>query len=187
QKLLRFFGSAKNAWFATEKELTESGIGEKIATDVLSFKKSFSLEEYEEKLHKSNVTYFTLQDSGYPELLKKSNKPPHVLYKKGSLSFNKKDILVSVVGTRRITEYGKEVTALLVSDLVSAGCIIVSGLAMGVDAAAHRATIEKKGNTIAVLGSGVDICTPAFNTTLYTSILENGGAIVSENPLGRQP
>jgi DNA processing protein len=187
QKLLHFFGSAKKAWFAAEKELNESGIGEKISADVISFKESFSLEEYEGKLRKSKIEYFTLQDSNYPELLKQIKNPPIVLYKKGTLEFNGNDILVSVVGTRRVTNYGREVTELLVSDLAEAGCIIVSGLAMGVDALAHKATIDAKGKTIAVLGSGVDVCTPTFNIALYNSILENGGAIVSENPLGRLP
>lgn len=187
QKLLHFFGSAKSAWFASEKELGEAGIGEKIAASVVSFRKKFSLEEYEEQMEKSKVDFFTLQDEDYPELLKHIKNPPGVLYKKGTLRFNKNDILVSVVGTRRITEYGKEVTELLVSELVAAGCIIVSGLAMGVDAAAHKATIDAHGQTIAVLGNGVDVCTPTFNTALYNSILENGGAIISENPLGRLP
>lgn len=78
-------------------------------------------------------------------------------------------------------------TGLLVSDLAASGCVIVSGLAMGVDAAAHRATITAGGKTIAVLGSGADICTPAENASLYDKILESGGAVISENPLGMMP
>lgn len=187
QKLLRHFGSAKNAWNASLKELKETGIGEKISEDLIDFKKEFSLAEYEERLQNLQVTYYTLQDEDYPELLKSSNNPPTILYKKGAYSFNKKDILFSVVGTRRITEYGWEVTSMLVSELVAAGCVIVSGLAMGVDAAAAGAAIAAGGKTIAVLGSGVDLCTPAENIGLYDRILESGGAIVSENPLGMTP
>ena len=187
QLLLRYFGSAKRAWDASLGELKESGIGEKLAQDVENFKKKFVLEEYEERLHRLQVTFFTLQDVDYPTLLKKIKKPPVVLYKKGTYIFNENDNLVSVVGTRKITDYGKEVTGLLVSDLVQAGCVIVSGLAIGVDACAHRATISAGGKTIAVLGSGVDVCTPQENTSLYNQILESGGAIVSETPLGMMP
>ncbi|HSX09623.1 MAG TPA: DNA-processing protein DprA [Candidatus Saccharimonadales bacterium] len=187
QKLLHHFESAQIAWHATKEELCESGIGERVSEDLIVFRETFSIEEYEERMAKLGIEYFTLQDSTYPKLLKASNNPPIVLYKKGTLSFNDNDILISIVGTRRVTEYGREVTEFLVRDLVDAGCMIVSGLAMGVDAIAHSSTLAVGGKTIAVLGSGVDICTPAENTRLYNSILENGGAILSENPLGRMP
>ncbi len=186
-KLLRYFGSAKTAWDAPLKDLQASGIGGKMAEELWDFKKKFSLEEYEEQMRKLRVDYFILQDEEYPELLRYIKNPPTILYKKGTYIFNKNDALVSVVGTRRVTDYGKEVTELLVSDLVAAGCVIVSGLAMGVDAIAAQATITAGGKTIAVLGSGVDLCTPAENTRLYHQIIESGGAIVSENPLGMTP
>ena len=187
QKLLQHFGSAKNAWDAPFAALVESGIGEKISEDLIGHKKKFSLRKYETELQQLQVSYTTLQDEEYPVLLKQIKKPPIILYKKGTYSFNKNDILVSFVGTRKVTEYGRSVTELLVKDLVAAGCVIVSGLAVGIDAVAAQAAIASGGKTIAVLGSGVDLCTPAENTGLYTRILENGGAIVSENPLGMQP
>jgi DNA processing protein len=109
------------------------------------------------------------------------------MYKKGTYTFNKKDILVSVVGTRKVTDYGREVTELLVKELFAAGCVIVSGLAFGVDAVAAEAAITAGGKTIAVLGSGIDLCTPSENQRLYDKILANGGAIVSENHLGMTP
>ncbi len=138
-------------------------------------------------MRKARVEYLILQDNDYPMLLKHIKNPPNVLYKKGTLRFNRNETLVSVVGTRKITEYGREVTELLTSELVSAGCMIVSGLAMGVDALAHKATIAAHGTTIAVLGSGVDICTPAENISLYESILNHDGVILSENRLGQMP
>jgi DNA processing protein len=183
-RLLNYFGSATKAWDASLQELIDSGIGKKMAQDVLDFKKTFTIEKYEERMQKLQVTYLTLQDAEYPQLLKAIKNPPIVLYKKGTYTFNKKDTLVSVVGTRKITEYGKEVTELLVSDLVRSGCVIVSGLALGVDARAHQSTIAASGKTIAVLGSGVDVCTPEENSGLYNRIIETGGAIVSEYPLG---
>lgn len=187
QLLLHHFGSAKNAWFAKEEELAISGIGKKIAEKLIAFRKKFSLEKYENLMQRLHVTYLTLQDEDYPHLLKQIKRPPTILYQKGTFTFNKNEKLVSVVGTRKITEYGTEVTELLVSELAAAGCVVVSGLAMGVDAIAHKATILAGGNTIAVLGSGIDVCTPAENTALYTSILENNGAILSETPLGQMP
>jgi len=187
QKLLRHFGSAKKAWEASLLALKESGIGEKVSQDIFDFRKTFRLETYEERMHKLHVSFITLQDNEYPSLLKQIKNPPIILYKKGTYKFNKNDTLVSVVGTRKITEYGREVTTMLVSELVASGCVIVSGLAMGVDAVAHAATIAARGKTIAVLGSGVDLCTPEENSRLYDEILANGGAIISENPLGMTP
>lgn len=186
-KLVQHFGSAKKAWHATENELPVSGIGQKVVAELVAFRRKFSFAEYEKRMQKLNVTFLTLQDDEYPQLLKQSKNPPIILYQKGTFKFNENKKLISVVGTRRITEYGKEVTKLLVSQLVSAGCVIVSGLAMGVDATAHATTIEAHGQTIAVLGSGVDVCSPVENTRLYNSILASNGCIVSEYPLGMLP
>lgn len=94
---------------------------------------------------------------------------------------------IAVVGTRKITEYGREVTKSLTQDLVNAGFTIVSGLAFGVDAVAHQTAIDCGGKTIAVLGSGVDLCFPSSNLSLYNSIINGNGAVVSQFPLGEQP
>ncbi|MBI2036403.1 DNA-protecting protein DprA [Candidatus Microgenomates bacterium] len=91
---------------------------------------------------------------------------------------------IAVVGTRKITNYGREVTQLLTKQLVLAGLTIVSGLAFGVDAAAHEAAIEAGGKTIAVLGCGVDCCNPRSNQGLYDKIINGNGVVVSEMPLG---
>lgn len=187
QKILQHFGSAKHAWEASLQELKTSGIGEKVSHDLVDFRLKFLLEAYEEKMQKMHVSFITLQDIDYPQLLKQIKNPPIILYKKGTYKFNKNDILVSVVGTRKVTDYGVEVTKMLVSDLVAAGCVIVSGLAMGVDAVTHAATIAAGGKTLAVLGSGVDLCTPEENSHLYDQIIASGGAIISENPLGMTP
>lgn len=92
---------------------------------------------------------------------------------------------IAVVGTRRITKYGEEVTKRLVTDLVAHGYTIVSGMAIGVDTTAHRAAIDAGGKTIAVLGSGIDIISPAVNARLYWEIANGHGAVVSEIPPGR--
>lgn len=170
QKLLRHFGSAKNVWDASFVEPVASGIREKIAKDLTDFKVTFFLSEHQQIMQKLHVSYLTLQDEDYPELLQHINKPPTILYKKGTYSFNKSDILVSVVGTRKITEYGKTVTELLVRDLVAAGCVIVSGLAIGVDAPAAQAAIAAGGKPlqfsevvlISVRLSKIRVCTMLF-------------------------
>ena len=94
---------------------------------------------------------------------------------------------IAVVGTRKTTEYGREVTKLLTTELVLNGFTIVSGLALGVDAISHMTALENNGKTIAVLGCGVDCCSPRENQTLYNSMLESGNCIISEFPLGMNP
>ena len=194
--LLQKFWTAENAWNATESELKHSGIGLKLTEQFLEFRKHFSPISYAERLSKQNVSFIVLTDIFYPPLLKQIERPPFILYAKGDTSLLQQkenpstgsgNIYVAVVGTRKITDYGRQVTQTFTEDLAAAGCVIVSGLAMGVDAVAHTASLSAKGKTIAVLGSGVDFCTPRENQHLYERILDNGGLIISEYPLGQIP
>jgi DNA processing protein len=188
-KLLDHFGTAELAWKSNVEDLKNGGLGDKTAIRLDEFRREFSIGDYFQKLQKADVNFFTLRDPGYPKLLLQIKNPPIVLFSKGEFSFNAEENkkTVAIVGTRKITSYGSQVTELVVRDLVDAGCVIVSGLAMGVDSRAHSVTIENNGKTFAVLGSGVDICTPRENYFLYERILETGGAIVSEFPLGQEP
>lgn len=188
QLLLKEFGSAKYAFEADSSSL-EKVLGNALTPKFIAFRDTFSISKYEERLMKKGVKHFTLQDDEYPKLLAKIKKPPFVLYVKGKFDFNahENQKTVAIVGTRKITSYGKSVTESLASDLVNSGFVIVSGLALGVDAAAHRATLENKGKTVAVLGCGVDCCSPEENSSLYDRILETGGAVVSEYILGAPP
>lgn len=203
-KLLKEFGSAEKAWNASFSEL-ESVLGKALAPKFIKFREEFSIEDYEQKLNKQKVWYLTLEDEGYPALLKQIKKLPFILFGKGNKEILKQvqdDPLatlpagrqgsgqlrtIAIVGTRRITQYGKQVTESLTTDLVANGFVVVSGLALGVDATAHKTTIDNRGKTIAVLGCGVDCCSPEENSYLYDRILESGGAIVSEYPLGTSP
>lgn len=189
KKLLDHFGTAKSAWEAGVEDLKKKGLGEKIAMRFDEFRGNFSVTDYFCKLQDADVKFFTLSDPEYPQLLEKIKNPPIVLFCKGEFSFSAEENqkTVAVVGTRKITSYGAQVTELVVCDLVDAGCVIISGLALGIDSKAHSVTIENKGKTVAVLGSGVDICTPRENVYLYKKILETGGAIISEFPLGQEP
>ena len=188
--LLDYFGSAKKAWEASSLELREIKIGDKLADQFDDFRKTFSVSEYIHMLTREHVSVLTLNDPRYPKLLTQISDPPFVLYikgKKGKTPFNL-DRTIGVVGTRKITNYGTEVTKRLVTELVSYGFTIVSGLAYGVDAVAHQSALDAGGKTIAVLGCGIDIIAPPSNARLYHQIADGGnGAIVSEMPFGLRP
>ncbi len=188
QLLLIEFGTAKDAWLASFVDL-EKVLGRALAPQFVDFRDKFSITDYEKKLNKAGVSYLIQTDKDYPKLLLQIKKPPFVLYIKGKFDFNsiENNMAIAIVGTRRITEYGKQVTESLTSDLVSNGFVIVSGLALGVDAVAHKTTIASHGRTIAVLGCGVDCCYPRENQQIYDKILDSGGVIVSEYPLNQQP
>ena len=189
KRLLDYFGSARSAWDANASDLKKARLGDITAKRLDEFRRNFSVSDYFQKLRNAGVEFFTLRDFEYPELLSSIKSPPFVLYVKGDFDFRKTENqkMIAIVGTRKITSYGSQATGLVVRDLVDAGCVIVSGLAMGVDSKAHNVTIENDGKTIAVLGSGVDICSPKENSFLYEKILKSGGAIVSEFPLGQEP
>lgn len=118
-----------------------------------------------------------ISDPKYPFLLKNIYDPPEILYVKGTLPKGK---YFAIVGTRKMTSYGQDITAKLTKKLVDAGFIIVSGMALGIDGVAHRAAIDAGGKTVAVLGAGVEVVYPREHLVLYNSILAHGGAIVSE-------
>lgn len=188
QALLQHFKTAQNAWSATKEELKPFGIGEKTFEKFDSFRKSFDVKIYVNKLQAAKVEFVAQRNERYPKPLFDLPDPPICLYIKGNLNLLKlKNKTIGVVGTRKITSYGKDVTEKLVSELSFAGFTIVSGLAMGVDATAHRAALDANGNTIAVLGCGVDCAFPKENERLYEDILDNNSAIISEYPLGMQP
>src|SRR4029077_3170005 len=130
----------------------------------------------------SGVSVVCLDDSSYPAQLRQIYDPPLVLYVRGSV-----DVIgqpgVAVVGTRHPTPYGLGMAERLACDLAARGLVIFSGLARGVDAAAHRGAIDAKGKTVAVFGTGVDVLYPKENTRLTEQMLALGGALISEFPM----
>ena len=122
-------------------------------------------------------------NKGYPELLSQIHDFPRILYCRGNISLLAKTCF-AVVGTRKLTSYGKEVTQNVVRGLVQSGFVIVSGLALGIDTVAHQTTIDAGGKTIAVLGTPVNQIYPPENSKLAQSILDDGGLIISEYPSG---
>lgn len=189
-RLLRdYFGSAKKAWDASPATLKKIKLGDKLTDEFVDFRKTFNVDEHLSKLEKLHVSVVTLDSPKYPKLLKEIPDAPFLLYVMGKNTGVPINLTrtIAVVGTRLVTHYGEEVTKKLVSGLVAYGFTIVSGLAYGVDAVAHRAALDAGGRTIAVLGCGIDIIAPPVNANLYRAIADGGGAIVSEMPLGLRP
>lgn len=185
--LRKYFGSAKKAWNAKTEELFKIGLKEELISDFDNFRKTFDLPSYFLRLEKLKIKVVTIEDKEYPQNLKSLDDAPFLLYIKGE--FKPKDSLaIAVVGTRKITSYGKEVTENLVCDLVSSGLTIVSGLAYGVDMIAHQTAVDFGGRTIGVWAGGLDSVEPGFRKFLVEKILKGKhGAIVSEFPLGFHP
>lgn len=137
-----------------------------------------------EEMNRAGVVAVSLYNKLYPQSLKDIFDPPQVLYCKGDLSLLEKSVKkIAIVGTRKITRYGKDVTKTFATALSNAGICIVSGLARGVDAYAHRAVLDNDGKTIAVVGCGIDVVYPKENQQLYDDIIKSG-LIISEYPLG---
>ena len=184
--------NAQNAWMANLNIFKLAGIGEKIYFRFEDFRNKFNVEEYKLKLEKNHVSFVAINNKDYPKLLKQIPDPPTLLFMRGNSSLlssqvkNEKDKKIStlaVVGTRKTSSYGREVTQKIVSELTEFGITIVSGLALGIDAIAHKTTIDLNGATIAVLGCGIDCCYPQENLRLYDEIISKSGLIVSEYPL----
>lgn len=183
KKLLGFFGVAENAWKASREGLEQSGIGPSLAEKIMAERGAIDPGKEWEKLIRENIQILTPDNPDYPQLLKEIPSAPFVLYKKGDLDLNSAP-LISVVGSRKFTTYGHQAATSLVKDLVQAGLIIVSGLALGIDGIAHRAALFSGGKTIAVLGNSLDEknIAPRSNMDLAREIIENG-ALLSDYPV----
>ena len=187
QKLLSKFGDSEKAWNGSHSEYEEVGIKGLALSKFENFRKIFAGNKYVKLLEKENVVFVSFLDKAYPKTLKKLPDPPIGIFCKGNLKLLKNKLSIGVVGTRKITEYGKSATRFLVEGLAESNVCIVSGLAIGVDAAAHRAAIESGGATVAVLACGVDCCSPSENYSLYRNIIRSNGLIVSEYPVSLNP
>ena len=144
------------------------------------------LELHEQYLLKHEIELINIKDKEYPEKLKNIDNAPICLYTLGNKKLlNQKSI--AVVGSRVCSEYGKTISLGFSYLLAKNNVTVVSGLAKGVDSAAHIGTLQAKGQTIAVIGTGIDLIYPKENKNLMKSIIENDGLIVSEYPLGTEP
>lgn len=183
--LLDTFGTAQAAWNASPEALADSGLSRKIVESFQRVHKGVSLETVWERLQSLGVKVLTWDDEGYPRHLKEIDQPPPVLYVRGSL-LPEDEWAVAIVGTRRVTSYGRQVAEEVATTLAHNGVTIVSGLARGVDSIAHQAAVNVGGRTLAVMGNGVDLVYPPENRRLASQIMEQG-ALVSDYALGTPP
>jgi DNA processing protein len=184
-RLLEEFGSDPREILIADKRRLESvrGVGPETSAALVNWRTHFDLAREEEKLAKTGAAFITTRDVGYPKLLKEINDPPIGLYRKGSYLFEQP--CMAIVGSRRTTLYGQSVAKKLGAQLAQLGFCVVSGLARGIDTAAHEGALSVGGKTAAVLGCGIDIVYPPENLDLYRRIVETG-AVLSEFPFGRK-
>lgn len=136
-----------------------------------------------DECNKRNIGILTILDDEYPQKLKDIYDPPFVLYYKGNIGLLNRKKSIAVVGTRNVTNYGKNILQNFIPAFVEAGLVIVSGLARGVDSIGHKLCLENGGETIAVVANGLDICYPPENLGLESRIIERG-LVISEYPVG---
>ena len=189
QKLSRQFRQdGERALRATTEDLRELGIRTNTIERFFRYQQTADVTTYLKQLERDDIRFILIDDKDYPRLLREINDPPFALFQRGA-TINSGQPCVTVVGTRNITPYGKHVTTTLCTELVRAGYCTASGLAFGVDATAHEATLDARGITIAVLGGGCDDDTiyPREHVALAHRLLKSGGTIISEMPPGTEP
>jgi DNA processing protein len=183
--LLGRFESFREVWSAPAGHLASALGSSMLGEAIASARSDAAIEEELEKADQMGVRLITLVDREYPSLLREIDDPPFALYVRGKLPVNTA-CTIGIVGTRRGTQYGKLVAARLASQLALKGIIVVSGLAAGIDAAAHQGALDVGGHTVAVLGCGLDVSYPKTNQPLFERIAVEGTAM-SEYPLGTRP
>jgi DNA processing protein len=184
-QLENYFGSLENAWRASIGEIKRAGLDAAALRAISQHRDNISPDEKMEQLVKSEVQVLVCNMPDYPARLKEIYDYPPVLYYRGSL-LPVDEWCIAVVGTRRATVYGKQITEEIVTDLARNKITIVSGLAKGIDTVAHRSALAAGGRSLAVFACGLDIVYPAENMGLSREIMENG-ALLSEYPPGTRP
>lgn len=185
KKLLKLFKNYEDI-FQFERYYFEKNL--KLEDEVIEkifLSKNLDIEKEKEKLNNLGIGILFINDENYPENLKNISSPPLFLYYKGDLKLLSKN-KVAIVGTRKATSYGKISCEKLTKDLVKNKVVTVSGLALGIDTVCHKSTLEGDGETIAVVGSGLDVIYPRENERLWKQIGEKG-LLISEYPLGTEP
>lgn len=178
------FGSPSEALAQPEGELLQvAGIGPQLADRIVRWQEETDLTGELAFAERSGVRILTLFDDAYPDILRHLYDPPMALYVRGVLPEFGRNNALAVVGTRRVTRYGAEVTRRLSTEAAAAGMVIISGLALGVDTIAHQAAVDANMPTVAVLGGGLARLHPQENLELARRIVETGGAIISEFPM----
>lgn len=186
RRLVSAFGSPEKIFQMPVDELRGvDGVGENRSRGIAGFNKWDSIRKEIETADKKGVRIITLHDADYPERLKNIYDAPVVIYVRGDLREADK-YAIAMVGSRASTNYGIQIAERMGHKLAASGLTVVSGMARGIDTAAHNGALKAGGRTIAVLGSGIDVPYPASNRGLMGTI-ESSGTVISEFPLGTPP
>jgi len=187
KRLIETFGAVTALPGKSPRELMKvSGIGSERAE---LFSREFDNLRFDDELDraaKMNVKLITWSDPAYPSFLKEIADPPLVLYVAGEPSALT-GTTIAIIGTRRPTIYGRETARRFGYQLAGAGCVVVSGLALGIDTEAHRGAVQAAGKSVAVIGGALDCLYPRENRELAREMVSAGGAVITEYPFGRQP
>lgn len=182
--LLSVFPSAESLWSATSSDFHNRNVPAKLAERFFAERGTINIAESLAYCDKLGIQFIHRGQQEYPELLKQIPDAPIGIFYLGTLPTL--EYRIAVVGTRRPSQYGIQVTRSIVRTLAEHRIVTISGLAMGIDGTAHRETLRASGTTVAVIASGLDGVYPRFHTGLAREIVESGGAIVSEFPPGTQ-
>jgi DNA processing protein len=185
KQILDFFGSLEIAWNSPQEGFVSAGIPPKAIENFIKIRAQVDLNKIMDSIESKGIKVITWESNEYPRRLKEINQSPPILFVRGSINVED-DWAVAVVGTRRVTPYGRQVAVEISRFLAQNGVTVVSGMARGVDSIAHQTALQSGGRTIAVLGSGVDVVYPPEHQNLSQEIIQQG-ALVSDYPVGTQP
>jgi DNA processing protein len=184
-KMENHFGTMSRAWQASGEELAASGLDAAALKSIVASRSRISPDDELADMRRLGIEAYTCHDDGYPKRLREIYDYPPLIYIKGTLQPDD-TYCVAVVGSLKLSAYGRQISQELAQELAASGITVVSGLARGVDTAAHQGALNAGGRTLAVLGSGVDHIYPGENTALAGEITAHG-ALISEYPPGTKP
>jgi DNA processing protein len=176
----------EEVWRADSYQLAKAGMEESVIVEIKEVRAKINPDEELEKIQNLKINVVTILDKNYPKLLKEIYDPPALLYIKGEI-LPIDEFAVAIVGSRKMTDYGKRVASEIATGLAQNNITIVSGLALGIDAVAHKVALDIGGRTIGVLANGLDKIYPITHRILAEKIVSGHGAIVSEFSLGTPP
>lgn len=186
--LLDIFGTPEAVFKATSEDYDKKTALKPAQKTTLVQNKDTTLAERSIRyMEKHDITLITKEDDLFPEPLKQIYNPPAALFAKGDTSLLERYVKIGIVGSRKASPGGLAQAAALSRELSSAGVTVVSGFAKGIDSAAHEAALSEIGNTIGVLGCGINVCYPKENAELYKQFIKNGGLLLTEFALDEQP
>lgn len=186
-QLIQIIGTPQKIFNLTERQLKDYTNSEEVIRKIINIEKKKEAEKILRKVEKENVKLITMMNEEYPKNLQRLYDKPILLYAKGNIKLLNSSKKISIVGSRNCSEYGKIVTQKMSYMLAKKDYTIVSGMAKGIDGYAHKGALAAQGNTIAILGSGVNYVYPEENRRLYNKILEKNGLILSEYGIDTKP